>query len=728
MAASAFGVTPGTWPGSAGPVAANQQYGYPYPGAPDCNENTGANCVADTWRFYQGQCTSWVAYRLNQLNGFSFANSYGGRGLWGDASNWGPHAGIVGIAVNGAPAVGAVAWYSSGHVAYVEAVNSPTSVVISEMNYDDHNGFRVETISPGNHWPSGFIHIHDISSPPPPPPPLGAPSFLPPGAINRYYNSQTGDHWVTSGGAPGAGYGFESTLGFAALDPAPNERTLYSCLYGGDQFVSPDPACEGQRVVGPIGAVYTQPPPTGLQVVGLFRCTVNGSGEHFVSTRSDCEGQHLESLLGYVTASQDRFNRYVIAGDHVDTARGAPAGATLESTLGFVLPNGGQGLTALYSCTTGGDQFTSIDPGCEGRTVLGLEGWVYASPSKGWPQTSAIYRCTVNGSGEHFVSLDPNCEGQHVESLLGYLAQTHAALDRFFNPATGDHWVTARAVPGGYQFESRLGYVLQSGGPGRHALYSCLFGGDQFTSLDPNCEGQRVAGQDGWVYDSPPSGQSVVAIYRCTVNGSGEHFVSTRSDCEGQHLESRLGYIAATPGGALAPPPPTGVSGPSISGAAADGQTLHEGHGGWANAPTSWSYQWTRCDASGNSCVLISGATSQAYTLAASDIGHTIRVQEWATNASGTGGPATSSPTAVVTAVLSRQKGGTGPHAACVVPRLHHMTAAGATQALQRAHCRLGSVHKPRRVPRHRVLRVIRQSAAAGSRHQPGYKVTISLR
>jgi hypothetical protein len=41
-------------------------------------------------------------------------------------------------------------------------VNSPTSIVISEMNYDDGNGFRVSTItSSSKNWPAGFIHIHD---------------------------------------------------------------------------------------------------------------------------------------------------------------------------------------------------------------------------------------------------------------------------------------------------------------------------------------------------------------------------------------------------------------------------------------------------------------------------------------------------------------------------------------------------------------------------------------
>jgi surface antigen len=91
-----------------------------------------------------------------------------GAGAWSDARYWGPHAQALGIPVNGTPAVGSVAWYAaspsskSGHVAYVEQVNSPTSIIISEMNYESDNGFRVFTITPSSgHWPTSFIHIHD---------------------------------------------------------------------------------------------------------------------------------------------------------------------------------------------------------------------------------------------------------------------------------------------------------------------------------------------------------------------------------------------------------------------------------------------------------------------------------------------------------------------------------------------------------------------------------------
>src|SRR5262249_53950541 len=42
--------------------------GSPYPKAPDCDETNGHNGAKDKWGFVQGQCHSWVAYRLNELN------------------------------------------------------------------------------------------------------------------------------------------------------------------------------------------------------------------------------------------------------------------------------------------------------------------------------------------------------------------------------------------------------------------------------------------------------------------------------------------------------------------------------------------------------------------------------------------------------------------------------------------------------------------------------------
>jgi len=103
------------------------------------------------------------------------------------------------------------------------------------------------------------------------------------------------------------------------------------------------------------------------------------------------------------------------------------------------------------------------------------------------------------------------------------------------------------------------------------------------------------------------------------------------------------------------PDPPVSSSAPSISGNASVGQTLTESHGSWTNSPTAYTYQWEDCDPTGQSCSAISGATSQAYTLTATDLGDTIRVQETASNAGGAGQPDTSATTTTVEPVSPGQ-------------------------------------------------------------------------
>jgi surface antigen len=162
-------LTMGQWAGTSGTRAAARYYGYPYPHPPACTH--GGTCVADKWAFYRGQCTSWVAYRLNERSGIAFSNYYLGAGRWGDAVHWKKRAAHLKITVNTTPSVGAIAWYAAtkpapdGHVAYVEAVRSPTSFVMSEMNYDADNGFWVHTITRATgDWPTEFIHFSTASA------------------------------------------------------------------------------------------------------------------------------------------------------------------------------------------------------------------------------------------------------------------------------------------------------------------------------------------------------------------------------------------------------------------------------------------------------------------------------------------------------------------------------------------------------------------------------------
>lgn len=86
---------------------------------------------------------------------------------------------------------------------------------------------------------------------------------------------------------------------------------------------------------------------------------------------------------------------------------------------------------------------------------------------------------------------------------------------------------------------------------------------------------------------------------------------------------------------------------PQISGSAKEGATLTASNGTWSNAPTSYAYQWRRCASDGRTCGDITGATTQTYSVAAADIGRTLRVVVTASNADGKGS-ATSNATDVV--------------------------------------------------------------------------------
>jgi hypothetical protein len=90
------------------------------------------------------------------------------------------------------------------------------------------------------------------------------------------------------------------------------------------------------------------------------------------------------------------------------------------------------------------------------------------------------------------------------------------------------------------------------------------------------------------------------------------------------------------------------TSPPSIAGTPQVGQTLTAATGTWTGGPTSFGFQWQRCNASGASCVDIAGATGGTYVVVSADAGATIRVVVTATNAAGSAS-APSAPTTIVT-------------------------------------------------------------------------------
>jgi hypothetical protein len=98
---------------------------------------------------------------------------------------------------------------------------------------------------------------------------------------------------------------------------------------------------------------------------------------------------------------------------------------------------------------------------------------------------------------------------------------------------------------------------------------------------------------------------------------------------------------------------PVNTAVPTISGTAQVGQTLTAATGSWTSDVTpTFTYAWQSCDAQGNTCAAISGATVTTYVVQTADLAKTLRVVATATNPSGSTS-ATSAQTAAVTAAAT---------------------------------------------------------------------------
>jgi hypothetical protein len=99
---------------------------------------------------------------------------------------------------------------------------------------------------------------------------------------------------------------------------------------------------------------------------------------------------------------------------------------------------------------------------------------------------------------------------------------------------------------------------------------------------------------------------------------------------------SASGTSGATPAVSVAGAPAS-TAPPTISGTAAQGQTLTAAAGTWSGEPTALAYQWRRCTAKGTGCLDVDGATDSTYAVTAADSGFRLRVVVTATNAAGPG-------------------------------------------------------------------------------------------
>jgi len=112
----------------------------------------------DPWNFYKCQCTSFVAWRINDRLGKKFTNQYKGE-HFGNANTWDTAARAAGVTINQTPKVNSVAQSNGGtygHVAWVTAVDG-SQVTIEEYNWANAENYGKRTVAKGTF--SYYIHF-----------------------------------------------------------------------------------------------------------------------------------------------------------------------------------------------------------------------------------------------------------------------------------------------------------------------------------------------------------------------------------------------------------------------------------------------------------------------------------------------------------------------------------------------------------------------------------------
>jgi surface antigen len=180
---------------SASPVLASGD-DYPY---------RGTHNVLDRWGFYTGYCVSFAAWRLSQ-HGVLFRNATlrgpnGQTRFFGNGGDWDRNALAVGYTVDTHPTPGAIAiWHSgedhawsTGHAAYVAAVDSAGNATVEEYNWTHLYGYDLRVTRAPR-----YIHF-------------GGAAAGPTLSVSRYPLYHT-THAVHERAGPGFGFAVVATL------------------------------------------------------------------------------------------------------------------------------------------------------------------------------------------------------------------------------------------------------------------------------------------------------------------------------------------------------------------------------------------------------------------------------------------------------------------------------------------------------------------------------------
>ncbi|WP_203996132.1 LamG domain-containing protein [Virgisporangium aurantiacum] len=236
------------------------------------------------------------------------------------------------------------------------------------------------------------------------------------GQLGAYVNMDGDRYTGSTGTAPRDGYRFSATFGLPAA-AGPNTAMLYGCRDGGDGFVARDAACGGKTALGAIGLVYTVRP-TNLPTVPLYTCAT--ATDRFESLTAGCDGAGVTGTVLGFTVAYGLLARYRVPGyDHHTTVQGTPPGYLLDGPAhGYLDLTQSPGTVPLWSCREATDRFLSTDATCEGKTAVGVIGFISSAPVVG-ATSGPLYRCSQNG--QRLTSMRSDCDGLTVDRQLGYI-------------------------------------------------------------------------------------------------------------------------------------------------------------------------------------------------------------------------------------------------------------------------------------------------------------------
>jgi surface antigen len=300
--------------------------------APQCMDLTQVDNgvtygIADTWGYAFRNCTSWAAWAVHDRDGVDVP-----RGL-GNGDTWATNASSDKITVNTTPAAGAVAqwndagWnFNFGHVAYVEEVNSSTSITIEQYNgqIDQNNNptgvWSAVTLTQGSSnplpWPDNFIHFGSPIGVTSTPSIIALKSARSPDstAIETYAatESRVTQHWYYDGGNSGTtdiiDIAQNNIVGIDKINQADGTESLYTAVPDGvweswwnvssggvhsSKIVYP--GLDGITLSGVIGVIAENTIESGVVVHHLYILASDGPYEAYWKDGGD--GVHLSRLI-----------------------------------------------------------------------------------------------------------------------------------------------------------------------------------------------------------------------------------------------------------------------------------------------------------------------------------------------------------------------------------------------------------------------------------------------